>query len=162
MKEINERIWDIGRARSMLLTTLDLNSRFWQMPIPPNNRHLTAFTVPGMGQLEWITSYMGLLGCPASFQRLMEKVLLGVKNCIVYIDDLLNHSNTHDAHLNTLDEVFRRLAYNNIKVNINKSVFGNEEVSYLGFTLTPEGIKPRIDKLRAIRDCPQLNDVKTI
>ena len=112
MKEINERIWDIGRARSMLLTTLDLNSRFWQMPIPPNNRHLTAFTVPGMGQLEWITSYMGLLGCPASFQRLMEKVLLGVKNCIVYIDDLLNHSNTHDAHLNTLDEVFRRLAYN--------------------------------------------------
>ena len=50
----------------------------------------------------------------------------------------------------TLDEVFRRLANNNLKDKINKSVFGNEEVSYLGFTLTPEGIKTGKDKLRAI------------
>ena len=105
---------------------------------------------------------MGLLGCPASFQRLMEKVLLGVKNCIICINNLLIHSHTHDAHLQTLDKVFQRLAYNNLKVNINKSVFGNEEVSNLGFTLTPEGIKPGKDKLCAIRDCPEPNDIKTI
>ena len=49
---------------------------------------------------------MGLLGCPASFQQLMEKVLLDVKNCIVYIDDLLIYSHTHDTHLQTLDEIF--------------------------------------------------------
>lgn len=83
---------------------------------------------------------MGLLSCPASFQWLMEKVLLGVKSCILYIDDLLIHSHTHDAHLKTLDKVFRRLAHNHLKVNINKSVFGNEEVSFFGFTLTSEGI----------------------
>ena len=57
---------------------------------------------------------------------------------------------THGAHLKTLDEVFRRLANNNLKVKINKSVFGNEEVSYLRFTLTPEGIKTGKDKLGAI------------
>jgi len=48
-----------------------------------------AFTLPGKGQFHWITSPMGLLGCPASFQRLMEGVLRDINNVLVYIDDLL-------------------------------------------------------------------------
>jgi hypothetical protein len=35
---------------------------------------------------------------------------------------------------------------------LDKCVFGKQEVSYLGFTLTPEGIKPGCNKLQAIRD----------
>jgi hypothetical protein len=31
-------------------------------------------------------------------------------------------------------------------------VFGNKEVSYIGFTLTPEGIKPGKNKLKAFRE----------
>jgi hypothetical protein len=40
--------------------------------------------------------------------------------------------------------------------------FGNKEVSYLGFTLTPEGIKPGKNKLKAIKDAKLPMDVKTI
>jgi hypothetical protein len=36
-----------------------------------------------MGQFQWITSPMGLLGCPASFQRLMETVVNGLANVII-------------------------------------------------------------------------------
>jgi hypothetical protein len=32
---------------------------------------------------------MGILGCPASFQRLIEGVLRDIPNGLVYIDDLL-------------------------------------------------------------------------
>ncbi len=42
------------------------------MQLDEKSQHLTAFTIPGQGQYHWITSPMGLLGCPASFQRLME------------------------------------------------------------------------------------------
>ncbi len=38
----------------------------------------------------------------------------------------------------------------------------NQEVSYLGFTLTPEGIKPGKNKLKAIKDAKPPTDVKTI
>jgi hypothetical protein len=41
---------------------------------------------------------------------------------------------------------------NHLKVNLDKCVFGDQEVSYLGFTLTPEAIKPGCNKLRAIKD----------
>jgi hypothetical protein len=75
MKDVSECIGEIGRSGSTIFTTIDLTARFWQMILHPRARPYTAFTVPGMGQFQWVTSPMGLLGCPASFQRLMETVV---------------------------------------------------------------------------------------
>jgi hypothetical protein len=55
-----------------------------------------------------------------------------------------------------------RLHKNHLKINLEKCVFGNKEVSYLGFTLTPEGIKPEKNKLKGIKDAKLLTDIKTI
>jgi hypothetical protein len=75
MKEISECIRDIEQANSSIFTTLDLTSGFWQMKLDPESQPLTVYTIPSRGQFHWITSRMGLLGCLASFQRLMEQVL---------------------------------------------------------------------------------------
>ena len=132
------------------------------MPQHPNDAHTTAFTIPGKGQYEWITSPMGLLGCPASFQRMMEMILDTIKNVIVYIDDVLIHSKIHDQHLESLEAVFQRFQKYGMKINLDKCFFGNTEVSYLGFVLTPEGIAPGKDKLKAIRDASPPPDRKTV
>jgi hypothetical protein len=106
------------------------------MILHPRARPYTAFTVPGMGQFQWVTSPMGLLGCPASFQRLMETVINGLANVIVYIDDLLVHSATHPEHITALDQVLQCLVQHHVKINLQKCFFGSKEVSYLGFRLT--------------------------
>jgi hypothetical protein len=159
MKEINECIGDICRANSYIFSTLDLTSEFWQMKLEPESQPLTAFTIPSRGQFHWITSPMGLLGCPASFQRLMEQVLLGLQNILIYIDDVLIHTDTHEKHLEALKQVLMRLHQHHLKINMDKCLFGDQQVSYLGFTLTPHGIKPGEAKLRVIKLTTAPNDV---
>jgi hypothetical protein len=67
MKEITECMGDTGRANSTIFSTLDLTSGFWQMKLNEDSQDLTAFTIPGKGQFAWVTSPLGLLGCPAAF-----------------------------------------------------------------------------------------------
>jgi hypothetical protein len=63
----------------------------------------------------------------------METVVNGIPNVIMYIEDLLVHSVTHEEHLVTLNQVLERLVQHNIKINSQKCIFRSKEVSYLGF-----------------------------
>ncbi len=115
MKEITDCIGDIGRANSSIFCTLDLTSGFWQMQLDEESQPLTGFTIPGKGQYRCITSPMGLLGCPASFQQLMETVLRNINNVLILIDDVLLHMATHEEHLKVLEKVFERLHQNHLR-----------------------------------------------
>ncbi len=85
-----------------------------------------------------------------------------ISNIIVYIDDLLVHTTTHKDHLKVLEQVLERLHSHNLIINFDKCFFGNKEVSYLGFTLTPEGIKPSKNEPKAIKSAKPPTDIKTI
>lgn len=162
MRDVTDCIHEIGKSGSTIFSTIDLTSGFWQMVLKPECREYTAFTVYGMGQYEFKTSPMGLLGCPASFQRLMEAVMKGLPNVLVYIDDILVHSRSHEEHRKTLDAVFRRLAQHNLKIRLEKCCFATQEVEYLGFRLTPEGVIPGTDKTAVIRSAAPPDNVQRV
>ena len=152
MKDVGECIGEIGRAGSSIFSTMDLTSGFWQLPLEEQSRPLTAFTCPGKGQFCYKVLSMGLKGGPGSFQRMMELTVNGISNVIVYIDDLLAHTATHEEHIKTLQLVFNRLRNVNLKLSPDKCEFGATSVQYLGFRLTPQGILPGKDKLQAVKE----------
>jgi Reverse transcriptase (RNA-dependent DNA polymerase) len=133
MKEITECIGDIGRANSNIFTTLDLTSGFWQMQLDKDCQKLTAFTIPGKGQFHWITSPMGLLGCPASFQRLVEGVLRDIPN-----NDLARTNNWNDT------TTFANVA-NTLKGFARDWLFV-EMLNWEGDQLTRTNLKPRFQR----------------
>jgi hypothetical protein len=69
----------------------------------------------------------GAMNAPATFQRLIDRVLRGltVHQCLVYADDLLIFAKTFDKHLEHLENVFIRLRDSNIKLKPDKCRFGN-------------------------------------
>jgi len=133
LKEITECIGDIGCSNSTIFSMLDLTFGFWQMQLDEKSQPLTVFTIPGQGQYQWITSPMILLSCPTSFQRDMEGIMRNIWNVIVYIDNLLVHTKTHEEHLTILDKILDKvlecLQQHNLKINLDKCFFGNKEVS---------------------------------
>ncbi|MCZ6887108.1 MAG: reverse transcriptase domain-containing protein, partial [Gammaproteobacteria bacterium] len=83
---------------------------------------------------------MGLTGCPSSFSRLIEIATRGLTNVITYIDDILAFSKNHEEHLGHLAAVLDRMRKHSLKINLDKCRFGTTETSYLGHTLTSDGV----------------------
>ncbi len=75
---------------------------------------------------------------------------------------MLIHTDTHEKHLEALEQVLLRLHQHHLKINLDKCLFGDRQVSYLGFTLTPEGIKPGEAKLKSIKQAEPPGNVKGI
>ena len=87
------------------ITTLDLNKGYWQIPMEEASQDKTTFITP-FGLYEFTTMTFGLQGAPATFQRLMNRVLQGMdKFAAAYIDDVAIYSETWEEHLQHLDQV---------------------------------------------------------
>jgi hypothetical protein len=69
---------------------------------------------------------------------------------------------TREKHLEVLEQVLLKLQKNNLKINLDKCLFGFKQVFYLGFTLTLHGIIPGEAKLQVIKYLKAPNYMKTI
>nr|XP_014351839.1 PREDICTED: RNA-directed DNA polymerase homolog [Latimeria chalumnae] len=89
VEELLERL-----SAAQYLTTLDLTKGYWQIPLAPASREKTAFSTP-FGLFHFRKMPLGLHGAPATFQRLMDKVLSPHKEyAAAYIDDVIIYSET--------------------------------------------------------------------
>ena len=137
-------------------STLDLKSGYWQVPIAEQDKEKTAFRTSSGQLFEFNQVPFGLCNAPATFSRLMDRVLAGLhwETCLFYLDDIIVLSSTWEEHLARLREVFERLRHAKLKLGAAKCTFAAKEVSYLGHRVTEEGLLPDPSLLAAIRDIP--------
>ncbi|EFA12120.1 Retrovirus-related Pol polyprotein from transposon 17.6-like Protein [Tribolium castaneum] len=142
-------------GKSIYFTTLDLASGFHQVQMNPDDIEKTAFSTEN-GHYEYLRMPFGLKNAPATFQRVMDNILRGIQNkkCFVYLDDIIIFSTSLEEHIVRLKEVFERLRNANFKIQLDKSEFLRKEVAYLGHIITPEGVKPNPEKIKAVMKYP--------
>lgn len=148
-------------GRCQYFTTLDLASGFYQVEMDPKDIHKTGFNVE-RGHYEFLRMPMGLKNSPSTFQRVMDNVLQGVENSLVYLDDILVFSTSLQEHIINLKKVFQRLRETNFKIQMDKSEFLKHETPFLGHIITPEGVKPNPDKIDAVLKYPIPKTAKQI
>ncbi|CDI74846.1 OSIGBa0102B11.2 protein, related [Eimeria praecox] len=105
----------------------------------------------------------GLKGAPGTFQaniNAYSQPLLG-HGVIAYLDDVLIYSADLPAHVVLLRKVLSTFLTNQFYPKIRKCQFARQELTYLGYTISAEGIKPATDKIEAIRVWPEVVENET-
>ena len=150
-------------AGAKWFSTLDLSSGYWQVELDPESRPISAF-VTSHGLYQWKVMSFGLCNAPATFERLIEKILVGLqwKTCLCYLDDVVVYSSTFPQAVERLQEVFDRMKTAGLKLNPSKCKLFQKSVEYLGHIVSEEGVSTDPAKVEAVQQWPTPRSVKDI
>lgn len=145
---------------STLFSTLDLMSGYWQVPLSSEAQEKSAF-ITRSGLWRWKVLPFGLTSAPATFQRLMERVLQGLhwKTLLLYLDDIIVMSADLQGHISRLTEVLERLKQAGLKLKPSKCTLMQTQVKYLGHVVSSTGVATDPEKVNAVRAWPEPKDV---
>lgn len=141
----------IGRAE--VVSKLDLLKGYWQVPLTPRAKEISAFVTPD-GLYVCNVLPFGMKNAPATFQRLMNTITNGLNSVVTYIDDVVVYSSSWEEHITHLRQLFERLCEAGLVVNLPKCEFGKGQVTYLGHQVGQGKVMPRRAKVEAILDLP--------
>ena len=127
------------------------------------DREKTAFVTQG-GLYEFRVMPFGLVNTPATFERLMERVLRGIawSECLVYLDDILVFGPDFGTTLARLERVLDRLGEAGLKLKAKKCQLFQEEIPFLGHIVSAAGIGADPAKCQQVRDWPVPRDLHEV
>ena len=103
------------------------------------------------GLWKWRVLPFGLTSPPATFERLMEKIVRGLqwKTLLLYLDNVIVYSPDSESHLTRLEEVLKRFCTAKLKLKSQNCEILHLSVKFLGHVVSAEGVKTDPDKVRA-------------
>ena len=142
-------------AGATWFSTLDMSSGYWQVELTAEAAEKSSF-VARSGLYKWKVMPFGLCNAPATFERLMEKVLSGLQweIALIYLDDVIVFAKTIEEEIARLKIVFQRFRDANLKLKPKKCVLFQESVLYLGHRVSRDGVSTDPGKIRAVQEWP--------
>ena len=139
-REVNKRIirypYPIPKISSVLqemegftyATQLDLNMGYYTIRLDPDAQKICTIVLPS-GKYSYLRLPMGIQNSPDIFQERMSTLMEELEYVRAYIDDLLVITNdSYEDHLRKVRKVLEKLQAFNLKVNLVKSHFAQDEV----------------------------------
>ena len=137
--EIKEKVY--GLRGSKIFSIIDLNMGYYQLKVERESRKYTAFVLDGE-VYEFTRMPFGLTNAPRTFQRAITKIVRGLSNVEVFMDDIVVHSPSLESHVAHLQNLLERLEGHGISINFEKCRFAANKVKYLGLIVDDQGIRP--------------------
>ncbi|KAF9760824.1 Transposon Tf2-6 polyprotein [Nosema granulosis] len=127
--KIFENLYKIGK--NTVFSKIDMKNGFNQLSLSENSRDLTSFTIFGQ-QYRYKRVPFGIKSGPKLFQRTVNKILEGIENCMIYIDDIIIYGKDKEEHNEVLKKVLKALKKYEVKINFEKSKFMTPKLEILG------------------------------
>ncbi len=137
---------------STILSTLDVASRFWTIPVHPDDQHKLAFTF-GNRQYTFTRCPFGYANSPAEFNIFLNKACpdARARGNLVYVDDVLMKSSSVEGHLKEINHVLNQLTTAEAKIALHKGQWCKTKVNYVGLLVGRNAIEPQSNRTQAIQ-----------
>ena len=144
-------------------STLDLASGYWQVSLSPDARCKTAFATHS-GLFQFRVMPFGLCNSPATFVRLIDRVLQGLRwsHCLVYLDDIISFGTTFDDALDNLTLIFERLCSYGLQLKSTKCHLFQTSVPFSGTCSWQGGLQCDPKKLEDVKSWPVPDCLKRV
>ena len=138
-------------SQDVYFSKFDLTKGYWQVPVKETAKPYTAFLSPS-GLYQFCVMPFGLVNAPATFTRMMRRVLQGLKNTDNFIDDILIHTKTWDEHLKATRALLERLREVGLTAKPSKCEVGHQSLQFLGHIVGKGKLQPQDDKITKVRN----------
>ena len=142
-------------------TKLDLSHAYQQVLLDEESRKYVTINTH-LGLFRYCRLPYGVACATALFQEIMDKILNGLDHVGFILDDIIITGVDNTEHLQNLEKVLQRLDDMNIKLNVAKCAFMQDEVEYFAFRVTKEGIQPSERKVEAVLRVPDPENRKEL
>ena len=134
--------------KAKFFSAFDSNSAFWQIPTADCTMNITAVQFP-WGRYAFTTMPMGLQQASATYQRIMDRILMGTSDFAVgYLDDIIAFSETWQQHLLDVAIILDRLGGAGLTLRPEKTFIGLPEIHALGHIVDAKGTRPDPKRLQ--------------
>lgn len=104
----------------------------------------------------------GLVNSASSYNRMMRKLLEGLKQLETYVDDVLAHTRSWEEHLEVLRRFFEKVRIAKLTLKPQKCQLGFEAIDFLGHTVSNDQIKPKEKAVQKIKEMPRPRNKKQV
>ena len=142
---------------------IDLRGAYNLVRMRPGDEWKTAFRCH-RGHFEYLVMPFGLTNAPAIFQSMMNSIFSDILDVfvVVYLDDILIFSPSFDDHRVHVSNVLSRLSSHNLFAKLSKCSFDQDNVEFLGHSISAFGISPLPEKVSAVTSWPTPSTVKDV
>jgi hypothetical protein len=150
-------------AGCKIMALLDCFSGYHHIWLRKEEEEKTSFITP-FGTYCFLRKPEGLKNAGPTFCRMMKAILKKQmeRNVFAYVDNIVVTSRKKETHLQDLAETFTNMRRAQLKLDLEKCVFGVSRGKVLGCLVSVKGIEANPDKINAIVHLKPLGSRKVV